>query len=382
MRIKKVVAAFVVGAAAAVGATAWLHGVGAPTVNTQPASSAGVPIQVYRTGTTPGGTGLWMHTQPDPNSGRVTLVPEGGTVLVTCFTQGPAVLGNPVWEFASYNGHSGYLTDYYLNVHWKATQDLINQGLSVCGTQPAQPQADLAAAHPGGLPPVVGGVTLGTPQPTGLHAYGPCQVVDYKHSSAGWVIVSKTPGPYVVRNGMLFGWFDAGGPGGIGCPTSNEQPIVSGKDSTATGVIQYFSRGALFWHQGMDHAVPVTAAVVQAMTFMDKLLGTPAYVTPQDTYCLRAVEDAWASAGVNLGGGYSAATYAAAHRSQLNTSTTPPPGAAVFWWGTPGFKDGHVAVSIGGGWTMSTDERGIVNVHSMSIADRNRTKPYAGWLMP
>jgi hypothetical protein len=55
----------------------------------------------------------------------------------------------------------------------------------------------------------------------------------------------------------------------------------------------------------------------------------------------------------------------------------------VFWWGTSGYPDGHVALSVGGGFAISTEERSSSTVHVLSIADRNAyPKPYAGWFMP
>jgi hypothetical protein len=61
---------------------------------------------------------------------------------------------------------------------------------------------------------------------------------------------------------------------------------------------------------------------------------------------------------------------------------TPPFGATVWWDGTPGYPDGHVAISLGDGTAISTTERQYTGVHIMSIAERNQTKPYAGWYMP
>ena len=98
--------------------------------------------------------------------------------------------------------------------------------------------------------------------------------------------------------------------------------------------------------------------------------------------CLRFVYDAWRAAGVDIGRSASAASWAGAHRAQLRTDGTPPKGALVFWWGTAGYPDGHVALSQGDGTAVSTDERSFHSVHVMSIADRSKTRPYAGWYLP
>ena len=99
-------------------------------------------------------------------------------------------------------------------------------------------------------------------------------------------------------------------------------------------------------------------------------------------YCLSFVYDAWKSAGVDFGRAPSAAAWASGHRAQLTTSGTPPKGALVFWWGTTAYPEGHVALSLGDGTAISTDERSFHSVHVMVIGDRSRTKPYAGWYLP
>lgn len=42
--------------------------------------------------------------------------------------------------------------------------------------------------------------------------------------------------------------------------------------------------------------------------------------------------------------------------------------------------DGHVAISLGNGTAVSTTERSFNGIHVLNIVDRNRTKPYAGWI--
>lgn len=117
----------------------------------------------------------------------------------------------------------------------------------------------------------------------------------------------------------------------------------------------------------------------QALMWARQFLGTTAY----SGWCAAFVRNAWLSGGVDIGGGYaSAAAWASAHRSQLHTDGTPPFGATVWWWGTPGYEDGHVAISLGDGTAISTAERSYSTVHIMSIAQRNQTKPYAGWFLP
>lgn len=97
-------------------------------------------------------------------------------------------------------------------------------------------------------------------------------------------------------------------------------------------------------------------------------------------YCLTFVYDAYLSAGKDIGRAYSADRWARARQSQLRTVGTPPAGSLVFWWGTPGYPDGHVAISRGDGTAVSTAQLNRTGVHVMNIAERSRVKPYAGWI--
>ena len=53
----------------------------------------------------------------------------------------------------------------------------------------------------------------------------------------------------------------------------------------------------------------------------------------------------------------------------------------MFWAPDAYNANGHVAISIGNGWAVSTLKRSSTNIHLMNIADRNATKPYLGWSM-
>lgn len=99
-------------------------------------------------------------------------------------------------------------------------------------------------------------------------------------------------------------------------------------------------------------------------------------------WCLRFVYNAYLNAGRNIATANTAADYWRANpRGYARTaSTTPPAGYLAFWNGTAGSPEGHVVISIGNGWAISTDERSFHNVHVMSISDRNTSKPYYGAL--
>lgn len=118
---------------------------------------------------------------------------------------------------------------------------------------------------------------------------------------------------------------------------------------------------------------------VQATQWAINRLGQTAYVN----LCLKFVHDAWLSVGKNIGTASTAAAYWRAHGGH-QSGTRPPRGALVFWDGRAGYPEGHVAISLGGGYAVSTYERSTTTVHILSIADRNRTHgaSYLGWLMP
>jgi lysophospholipase L1-like esterase len=93
---------------------------------------------------------------------------------------------------------------------------------------------------------IINGIDVGIAQ-NSPHQWGSCTVQDFKQGPYGWVIVSYTGGTHMVRNGMLWGWFDNGGAPGFGCPQNDEHP-VNGR------VLQDFSKGTLYWVSGMNHA--------------------------------------------------------------------------------------------------------------------------------
>lgn len=119
---------------------------------------------------------------------------------------------------------------------------------------------------------------------------------------------------------------------------------------------------------------------IQAVRWAGSRLGEDAYVN----WCLSFVRDAWlAGAGRDIGSAYNAISYWKARPAQqVRGNTNPPAGALVFWNSDAYNADGHVAISIGGGRAISTYERSTRPIHIMSIAERNKTKPYLGYIMP
>jgi hypothetical protein len=63
---------------------------------------------------------------------------------------------------------------------------------------------------------------------------------------------------------------------------------------------------------------------------------------------------------------------------QIHTDLPPPPGAEVFW---PGGRWGHVAISVGGGFVVTTEggpgDRRMIDTRRVRYFD-----DYAGWALP
>ena len=101
-------------------------------------------------------------------------------------------------------------------------------------------------------PTYVNGRNVGYPT-NSPHTWGPCTVQDFNGGPDGWLIVVYTnSGSVIVRNGMLWGWLDAGGgPGLLGCPKADE---FSSADSIGVHQEQKFDYGFTRWRNGWDRA--------------------------------------------------------------------------------------------------------------------------------
>jgi hypothetical protein len=226
------------------------------------------------------------------------------------------------------------------------------------------------------VPPVgaatVSGVNVGNPmnQP---HRWGACNVQDFNGGPYGWVIVDTTTStPKIVRNGMLFGWFDNGGaPGALGCPTTSEYGIAGG------GVRQDFQGGSLVWSIGMDHAVRLAESrSEQAIAWASPQMGSKKF----DGWCLLFVASAYGSKLKNgpYGDTVRAIDWWNSSKDRHPGDTNPPRGALVFW-STYAKGTGHAALSLGNGYAISTQFYGA-GVHVIKIA--SYAQYYAGWASP
>ena len=114
--------------------------------------------------------------------------------------------------------------------------------------------------------------------------------------------------------------------------------------------------------------------------------------------CLAFVIDRWRATGVSIGSD-SSQTAASWWSSSYNIwpketkktdpgmYLTPPRGALVFWGAKTGSPDGHVAISVGNGWLVSTEEGSTPGeaVHLLQIGHRNDdgyANVYLGWVKP
>lgn len=127
-------------------------------------------------------------------------------------------------------------------------------------------------------------------------------------------------------------------------------------------------------------AATASPAASAAISWAQAQTGSTAW----DGLCLRFVTEAYDAAGINirpLGDNYSAVRYWNSYAGARYTDAAPPAGAVVFWDADSWNADGHVAISLGDGTAISSEERSTTGVHTFAIADRNATKPYLGYVI-
>jgi len=234
----------------------------------------------------------------------------------------------------------------------------------------------------------VGGVNVGYPQ-NGRHWWGKCLVQDFKGGPHGWAIVSYTGGTHIVRGGLLFGWFDQkGAPGSLGCPIENEHTIAG-----ATGFqVQHFQHGILYWNPGMDHAKLVSATVERAVEWaVGCTRGGCTYHSGSTVaanyymWCLAFVYDAYAvrSNKTPQGPHTSAIDWWKRAPGVRHQDSNPPRGVFVFWNKSGYNPDGHVALSLGNGWLVTTGAFGKRSLRVDRLQNyATKSYGYLGWMTP
>jgi hypothetical protein len=322
-----------------------------------------------------GGDGVAFRWSANVNDKKQPIhgAPEGAAIEVLCQTWSPTVAGpraNHIFDFILYRGERAFVPDAYVNTPAPANQ--FSPGLARC--QPGS--SDIRNGD------IVGVAT------NDAHGWGPCTVQDFNQSVPGtpwgWYIrAGRGNLNQTVRNGMLWGWFDNGGAGGsLGCPVNDEYGYKGGSR-------QDFNGGWLLWCPGFDHSRRFGPGVGDGCNVgnptADAAISWARRKLNQNYdsgYCLRFVWEAYRAAGKDVGTSYSAVTYWNARPGMQHRDMNIPRGALVFWGPNPGNPDGHVVLAEGGDLGISTAERQFTLVHEMSISDRNRTRPYLGWIMP
>jgi hypothetical protein len=220
-----------------------------------------------------------------------------------------------------------------------------------------------------------GGTVQGVAQ-NDWHWWGSCRVRDFNGGSWGWYLRASTgySAPTMhIHHGMLQGYTANGGPGTLGCPTSEEFGWYR-------GVRQNFSNGYLYWQSGMSRAI---AAVNGTPTIwaMDRLGQSSTPLTSNRYW------SGWCLRFAYLAHGHSWSTTDSAIQEwrraislgRANANTNVPRSAIVYYnWST----FGHAGVYIGDGWVVSTDgvygETKPVRLHQIG----GISPQYLGWAWP
>jgi LGFP repeat len=234
---------------------------------------------------------------------------------------------------------------------------------------------------------MINGIDVGSPTDD-VHYWGNCQVQDFNGGTYGWVIVSNgynapsnqypliyTFQTTVVRNGMLFGWFDQGGAtGSLGCPTSDEYPYMNGER-------QDFQGGSLYWLPGMNHAALIDPNREGALVWAWSYEGQTVWVGQCLWFAVHAYMygQNWTLQGPYGDDVRAVDWWNEAPSPQISGDMNPPRGALVFWDYWAG-GTGHAALSLGGGWVISTEFGGDYSVHVFKISDF--PDHYLGWKDP
>jgi cell wall-associated NlpC family hydrolase len=134
------------------------------------------------------------------------------------------------------------------------------------------------------------------------------------------------------------------------------------------------------WHSGLIGSG-------KAIGWAKSYLGSSQY----SGLCLTFVFDAWTAVGRNLrnevtvpigDNTYPIDIWNHFSSGRTGTDTKPPAGALVFYAGQGGNRTlSHVALSVGGGRTISSSDSIGSSVHFETIAQHNYA-PYLGWWLP
>jgi hypothetical protein len=149
-----------------------------------------------------------------------------------------------------------------------------------------------------------------------------------------------------------------------------------------SNLVLYAPGGIALWDR---HSGLVGAG--KAIAWAKKYLGTQ----EDSGLCLTFVFQAWAAAGVNLrnyitvpvnGNTYPVDIWGHFSTGRTGNGPQPPAGALVFYANKQGIRKlSHVALSVGGGRTISTSDAVAGDVHFETIA-QHKYANYLGWWLP
>lgn len=211
------------------------------------------PAASAATGKVIASSGLYIQDGPSLNARTIGILGYQSTADFDCYLNGDAVTGpygtETIWDHLL---SGGYVSDAWVFTN---NNGAVVPLCSAVATPAPTPTSD--GHH------YINLFDVGFPQ-NEPHEWGSgCTVQDFNGGPFGWVIVGYSSGTHIVRNGMLSGWFDyGGGPGDLGCPTTDEY-------SFGNGVRQDFVGGSLSWAPGMDRSVrmPTPPPCVEAYGF-------------------------------------------------------------------------------------------------------------------
>jgi hypothetical protein len=349
----------------------------------------------------------------------------GERVRLSCYEQGDPVgsYANTLWyqvsnvSRPSIDGqvNAGFLNSHYIN-DGRGLGD-IDPGVPSCLAAATSTSASKSAPPPSSATPTaqvdaptpspvtsaspksVDGITLG-PALKPATVIGSCTVQEFSEPASKAVVYLGTVNGVtsLVRGGMLTGWLAQGGAaGGLGCPVTGEQQSASLQGHRV--VVQQFQHGYQYWTNGMPAGVKVSLATIEAIRWSWDCLALSdcsyntspvGAVKNYYGYCLAFVYDAYRlGARVPPTGGPTDETATAEQWWTQNTTgskvagvTDAPPGDFVIWSTPAPEGGGHIALSIGAGWAISSwDGDQTTTIHLIQIAKLDPTA-YLGYVSP
>jgi surface antigen len=375
-----------------------------PTLTPPPATGDENPSTF--TETVGGVTHTWTNYS-DAGGTQGPSIAGGQGVQVSCRVSGFKVADGNTWWYriASAPWSDNYFASadaFYNNGATSGTlygTPFVDVAVPVCGAPPTAPPT---TAPPTTAPPTTAPPTTAPPTPAplvfqvtnydndgthGVYLRNSSNVNDVNRDSAHYVTYGTDVALICAETGSAVG------------PYANSAwdyvQVVSGPIS---GTYGHLSEHWLNTPVGSNQHVagepscgggapppPSSSTADRAIAYAKGYLGS----SHDSGYCLAFVQEAYASAGISLGTGGTAANYWAVNPKGFakHTDTSPAVGALVFWGATPSNSAGHVGIYEGNDTVISTSSwpqssSGTL-VHEWSFSARNNAGyPYLGWMLP